>query len=251
MKKLLVILGLMVLLLSGCKNRETFAVQSLRNNAEVATAALDGGVDQTTALSVIAKSSEASANHLDPEQKIAPVTTAEKIIKAEKSRDPTEPNPELVKVYQHAKNGPAAGGWSWKAILGIGAVAVGVVGRMLGPPWNIAGTLIQTVAARCVPTYERDRKAAMGVIVSLETVLSQYGALLDTMPETKKQLVEKLGGKDPVDWMKSKLNSVQQDLGVHADVANVIDMLKKEVTTKDGVIAPAIAEFDKILSRKI
>lgn len=251
MKKLLVIFGLMVFLLSGCNNRNTFSVQSLRNNAEVANAGLNGDIDKDTALSVISSSSEASANHLDPEQKIAPVTTSDKIAKAEKQRNPTEPNPELVKVYQHAKNGPAKGGWSWGAVLGIGAVAVGVVGRLLGPPWNVAGTLIQTVASRCIPTYERDRKAAMAVIVSVDTVLTQFQGLLDTMPETKKQLADKLGGKDPVDWMKSKLNAVHQDLGAHQEVATVIDMLKKEVTTKDGVIAPAIAEFDKFISRKI
>jgi len=237
----IVFLFFSIMFIGGCKTRDVdYAAQQLRNIAEVAEAGVDGSIPQEVALGTIKQVSETSANHIDPEQKVKPVTTAKEIA--------VSPEPELKKVLDSAKAGPSK--LAWGAIVGVGVMALGLVGKFLGPPFNIIGSLMQTVAGRVLPNYDRDRKAAMGTVVALDQVLTHYGSLLDAMPETKKILQEKLGA-DPVKWMKIKLSQAHQDLGVHTEVSAVMSMLKKEVTTENGVLAPAVDEFDKIVSKKI
>jgi hypothetical protein len=120
----------------------------------------------------------------------------------------------------------------------------------MGPQWNVAGMAVQGLAAKFLPNYERDRKAAVGTIVAVDDVLSQYGGLLELSPELKAKLAEKLG-MDPVAWMKDKLEKAHQDLGVHEEVADLISLLKKEVTTTDGVLTPELAELEKVMAQKI
>lgn len=238
-----------VLFVSGCGQRD-YGVQQLRNNEEAAKSATQYGANKDAALDVIAKTSGLAADKLDPEKKIQPVTTAAAIAQAEKTTPPGMPNPELVKIFQSAAKGPT-GAIPWGTIGGGLLIAIGLAGKFMGPPYNIVGQMAQTLGSKLIPTYDRDRKVAVGAIVATEQALGEYGVLLDLTPEVKARLKEKLGGQDPVVWLKEKLETAQQDLGVHSEVSELIEMLKKEVTTKEGVITPSITEFDKFISKKI
>jgi hypothetical protein len=235
---------------SGCGGERDYGVLQLRNNAEAAKSATQYGADKDAALDVIAKTSELAADKLDPEKKIQPVTTAAAIAQAEKVTPPGLPNPELKKIFESAAAGPVPS-IPWGSIAGGALIAIGLAGKFLGPPYNIVGQLAQVAGSKLIPTYERDRKVAVGAIVATEQALGQYGELLNLTPEVKARLQEKLGGQDPVQWLKEKLETAQQDLGIQSEVGELISTLKKEVTTKDGVIAPKIEEFDKFVSKKI
>jgi hypothetical protein len=254
MKKILLFALALSLLLTGCDLRgkkADFAATALRNDKAVADSALrPNGINPQEALRVISDNSGNAADKIDPEKKNPAVTTADNIIIAEQMKQPGQPNPELKKIYQFVDAGPGTGSFGWGSILGFGVIALGFVGKFMGPPWNIAGTVAQGLASKFLPTYERDRKVAMGTVVAVDTVLSQYGTLLDAAPETKAKLAEKLG-MDPVTWMKDKLEKAHQDLGVHEEVDEVISLLKREMTTTNGVLTPATVELDKLISRKI
>ncbi len=213
-----------------------------------------GKVDKDQCFMTIAKASDKSANTLDPDHKISPDTTAPKIIEAEATTLPGQQNPELEKVIAASVSGPAPSGigsLGWGTIAGSALILLGGIGKFMGPPWNIGGALIQGVASRLLPNYERNKNVAVGTIVATDQLLTQWGGLLDALPEAKKQISDKIGSADPVQWMKDKLESAHQDLGVQSDVSALMSVLKTEITTKDGVLTPSTVELDKFLSKHI
>lgn len=248
-KKVLIVFLISVCLgfMFGCASeREKYATKQFRNIAEITKAVNDQNkpLDAGVAIKVIGDVSSKAAEKLDPDGEIKPDTNSFAIAQ--------NPQVELQKILDSANQGPEQSGWLsvWTWVGGAALVA-GAVGQFLGGPYAIAGNLLKTVASRCVPNYEKTKVAAVGVITSVETVLDQYGSLLDTMPEVKAKLQERLGGKDPVVWFKEQLKSSQTDVGASADVAFVIDLMKKEMTTDGGKLKPTVEELDQFLSKKI
>jgi hypothetical protein len=229
-----------LLLLSGCKTRDQYAATQLRNISEVAQSA--DTIGAARAVAVIKDIADTTAAKLDPAGSAKPVTTAAAIR--------ANPEPELRKVYASASAGP--GNWTmglWSA-LGIGAMALGVVGKFLGGPWNIAGMGAQALAKRFLPDYDENKKVAASVIVSVDSMLAQYGSMLDASPELKAKLTEKLG-QDPVAWAKAKLEDAHTDLGNAQQVAAFMDTLKAELTTNGSVLQPSAAELDAWLAKRV
>lgn len=227
-------------------DRERYAAKQFKNISEVVLATKDATspLDKDVALTVIGEVAKTAAKVLDPDNEIKPTSTAAAIA--------ARPQEEIQKILEDAHNGPTGSSWfNWATILGGAAIAAGVVGRILGPPFNIAGNIIQFTASKFVPNYDKTKVAATGLIASTEKMLADYAELLDTMPEVKAKLKDKLKGADPVEWMKENLRKTQVDLGTHNEVAEIIKMMKNELTTKNGVLTPTVAEIDKFISKKI
>lgn len=235
---------LLCLSLSGCTKAERdYLVKQLKNVKEVSEAGQKDYISKDAALDTIHKVAEISTNKVDPENKIHAVTSAEAIH--------MNPEAELKKVIDSATAGPA----SWKAgflsILGFGAVALGIVGKFLGPPWNIAGAIAGRVGKAFLPDYESNKRAVVGVIHSVETTLDDFGGIIQSLaPETRDALKAKLG-MEPVDWLKDKLQRAQVDNGSHVEVGMVMDFLKQNATTKAGQIAATVGEIDDLIAHKV
>lgn len=232
--------------LASCKSpREKYATEQFRNIEEIvkATEDTDRPLSKDAALVVIKQVAQSAANTLDPEKEVKPITTSAAIVQ--------RPQEELQKIIESAKAGPSEGWLNWATVLGGAAVIAGVVGRFLGPPFNVAGNIIQFTASKFVPNYDKTKAATVGLITSTEKMLGDYGVLLDSMPEVKAKLMQKLNGKDPVDWMKDVLRKSQVDLNTHNEIAEVIKLMKSEMTTKNGVISPTVEEIDHFIAKKI
>lgn len=199
----------------------------------------------------IQKVAEALATQVDPENEFEPTKTAYEIYQGHViAKENNIPNPALEKVLVATKNNiNDISSIGWGAILGGGLLALGAVGKFMGGPWNIAGMGLQALGQRFVPDYDKYKKAAVGALASVDTALTQYGEMLDAAPETKKALQEKLG-KDPVDWLKGKLKSAQTDLGT-PEVSALLQTMKKEMTTQNGVLKPTAEELDKFLKKMV
>ena len=232
--------------LASCKDaRVEYSAKQFKNIDQIVLATKDPNtpLNKDAALSVIGEVAKVASAKLDPDGEVEPTSTASAIAQ--------RPQEELQKIIQSANAGPSSGWFNWATILGGAAIAAGVVGRFLGPPFNIAGNAIQLVASRCVPNYDKTKVAAAGLVASTDKMLVDYGDLLDTMPEVKAKLKEKLNGMEPVDWMKTTLRKSQTDLGTHSEIAEVINLMKTELTTKDGHISPTMKELDEFISKKI
>ncbi len=248
-----ILLFLCLFTITSCGDTD-FAVRQLRNDSEVAKSALvpNGGIDKTEALSFIAFNADAAANKLDPEKKILPTTTVAQILQAETVRVPGQPNVELKKISDFVAVGPTGfGAVGWMSVLGFGALALGAVGKFMGPPFNLAGAAIQMIAQRTLPNYEQDKKTAVAALLSTDKLLSEFDELFSALdPETKAKLVEKCGG-DPVQWAKSILKSSQQDLGAQNDVSNLMTSLKSTLTTDGGDFAHTANEVATFIKKRV
>lgn len=248
-RKFLVVFVLSILIgfsLSACgSKREKYATEQFRNIAEVvkATEDTERPLAKEAALAIIKEVAQTAADTLDPEKEVKPITTASAIV--------VRPQEELQKILESAKAGPSEGWFNWPTILGVGALVAGLAGRFLGPPFNIVGNIVQFTASKFVPNYDKTKAATVGLIASTEKMLVDYGAILDSMPEVKAKLTLRLNGRDPVEWMKENLRKTQVDLGSHNEVAEIIKLMKTEMTTKDGIISPTVAEIDNFISKKI
>lgn len=225
---------------TSCNSKNRYATEVIKNVNEVTKASQNGDLSSSDAVKVINITTDEAIKKLDPDNKVESTTTAAKI--------KLNPKEEIEKILKHAYDGPTGFSWGWLATTGV--LALGLAGKFLGGHWNVAGTLLQTVASRFIPTFNRDRKAAMALIVATDVALEDWKVLLDSVPETKAALAAKLGG-DPTEWLKKRLKAVHTDLGAQEEVSGLITMLKQELTTKDGVLQPIVSELDKIISRKI
>jgi hypothetical protein len=241
------------LFLVGCKDE--FAIRQLRNDSEVAKSALvpTGGVNKDEALSFIAFNADAAANKLDPEKEILPTTTSAQIIQAETVRVPGQENTELKKISTFVSQGPSGfGAIGWGSILGFSALALGAVGKFMGPPFNLAGSAIQMVAQRCLPNYEQDKKTAVAALLSTDKLLTSFDDLFSALdPETKAKLVAQCGGVDPLKWAKGILKDTQQDLGAQDDVATLMSSLKNTLTTDNGDFAHSVSEVKTFIKKRV
>jgi hypothetical protein len=199
----------------------------------------------------ILKVSEALSSKLDPENEFSPTKTSFEIYQGYLiSKENDIPNPALETVLIATKrNVEDMSAIGWGAWVGGALLVLGAAGKFMGGPWNIAGMALQSLGQRFVPDYNKYKKAAVGAIASVDQALATYGELLDAAPETKKALADKLG-KDPIDWFKEKLNKAQTDLGT-PDVSILLNTMKHEMTTKDGVLKPTSDEIDKFLKKLI
>jgi hypothetical protein len=242
-KNLFLIL-VMVFAMSSCTTKnERKAAETLRNiqNITLAVKQDPSKVTPAEGIAVIELAAGAAANNIDPKNEAPATVTVEQIINNKKEA--------FKKIIIDASTVPPSD-WGWLATVGSGIlIAAGFVGRAMGPPWNIAGMASEALGRKLVPHYEETKQAAIGMIAATESVLEQYGDLLDTMPETKKVLQEKLGGQDPVEWFKSQLQKAHTDLGTQPAVKQIMDLMKTHLTTEDGVITPAVEEFDKFISK--
>lgn len=232
--------------LTSCQSpREKYATEQFRNIVEIvkATEDTERPLSKDAALVIIKSVAQTAADTLDPEKEIKPITTASAIVE--------RPQEELQKIVESAKAGTSEGWFNWATILGGAAIVAGAVGKFLGPPFNVAGNIIQFTASKFIPNYDKTKVATVGLIASTEKMLGDYGDLLETMPEIKAKLTQKLNGRDPVEWMKENLRKTQVDLGSHNEVAEIIKLMKTEMTTKDGVISPTVEEIDKFIAKKI
>jgi hypothetical protein len=232
--------------LASCKEaRIEYAAKQFKNIDQIVLATKDSNapLNKDAALTVIGEVAKVAAAKLDPEGEVEPTSTASAIA--------ARPQEELQKIIQSANAGPSSGWFNWATILGGAAIVAGIAGRFLGPPFNIAGNAIQLVASRFVPNYDKTKVAAAGLIASTDKMLTDYGELLETMPEVKAKLKEKLNGKEPVDWMKDVLRRSQTDLGTHSEIAEVIKLMKKELPTSDGKIAATMKDLDEFIAKKI
>jgi hypothetical protein len=252
MKKI-VIISISLLVLSGCVNRteEKATKTGLADIKEMAESSLKYNVPAEQTMPVIYNTAKKLYDKLDPEGEFPATKKAGEIYQGYLiSKQYNVPNPALEEIKAATqKNIDDIASWSWGAILGGGLLALGAVGKFLGGPWNLAGLGLQAIGQRMIPDYEKVKKAAVGAIASVDKALSDYGDILDTCPDTKKALKEKLG-QDPVEWMKDKLNSVQTDLGT-PEVSHLLNEMKKQMTTEDGVLKPTTTELDKFISKSI
>lgn len=242
MKKILLLLS-MVLILSSCLSTgERQGAQTLRNIHQVTLAVKDPAakVSPSEALAVIELASVAAANNIDPKGE-APATVTVADVKLNKDA-------AFKKIIIDASTTPPTD-WGWLATVGGGLLVVaGLAGKFMGPPWNLGGMAAEALGRRLVPKYEETKQAAMGMIVATDSVLTDYGDLLDTMPDVKKILTDKLG-QDPVTWFKKQLQKANTDNGVEPAVSSLVQLAKKHLTTEDGALAPEMKELNDFLAK--
>lgn len=240
---LLILVFFAVFAISSCfTGTERYCITQLRNDSEIADASLNFGLDSKTALSAISNSSKAAADKVDPDKECPPISTAPAIAQ--------NPQYELQKIFNFISAGPSTGWLNWTSIVGGVAVFAGIAGQLLGPPYNIIGNAIQGLAQRTLPDYKKTKTAVVGAIASTDQMLTDYGSLLDTMPEVKAKLTEKMGG-DPVTVMKKNLQNIQTDLGTQPEIAALMAVMKAQMTTQNGVLTPTVQDLDKYLAGKI
>lgn len=241
MKNIFLVL-LTLILLTGCSTSgERKGSETLRNIHQVTLAVKnpETKLSPTEALAVIEVASKATADNIDPNVE-GPAT----VLVADITRNKIE---ALRKIVIDASTTPPTD-WGWLATVGGGIlVAAGLFGKMMGPPWNLGGMAAEALGRRLVPKYEQTKKAAVGMLVATDSVLTDYGDLLDTMPEVKKLLTERIG-QDPVKWFKIQLQKANTDNGTEPAVSEMLAMVKTHLTTEGGVLAPEVTELDKFLS---
>ncbi len=232
-----------IFMLSSCMTQgERKGAETLRNihNVTLAVKNPEAKVNPSEALAVISQASESAADLIDPKKEAPASVTVNDIIK----------NKEVAfkKIVVDASTLPPTD-WGWLATVGGGILVVaGMAGKFMGPPWNLGGMAAEALGRRLVPKYEETKQAAMGMIVATDSVLTDYGDLLDTMPETKKVLADKLG-QDPVSWFKKQLQKANTDNGVEPAVSSMVAMAKKHLTTEDGALAPEVKELTDFLAK--
>lgn len=240
-----IFLILIVLILTSCTTSgERKGGETLRNIHQVTLAVKnpEAKLSPTEALAVIEIASKATADNIDPSIE-GPAT----VTVADIARNKVE---ALRKIVIDASTTPTTD-WGWLATVGGGIlVAAGLFGKMMGPPWNLGGMAAEALGRRLVPKYEETKKAAVGMLVATDSVLTDYGDLLDTMPEVKKTLGEKLG-QDPVKWFKTQLQKVNTDNGTEPAVSEILTMVKRHLTTEDGSLAPEMNEVDQFLNTSL
>ncbi len=239
---ILIALAFLVLTFSGCDEDRKKGAETLRNIHEITLAVKDPSakVSAAEAVAVIELASNAAANNIDPKVE-APATVTVSDIKMNK--------PEAFKkIIIDASTVPPTD-WGWLATLGGGILVVaGIAGKMMGPPWNLGGMAAEALGRRLVPKYEETKQAAVGMLVATDSVLTDYGDMLDTLPEVKKILTDKLGS-DPVSWFKDQLQKAHTDQGTENAVSTMLKLAKHEMTTEDGVLTPEVTELDKFLAK--
>jgi hypothetical protein len=239
------VLLLLCFALCGCLTQgERKGAETLRNIEAVTQAHVENpnAVGAEESLKVIGKAASAAAALIDPKGEAPGTVSVADIVTNKK---------EAFKriVIDASKVEPTD--WRWLATLGGGLlVAVGFAGKLLGPPWNIAGSLAEGLGRRLVPKYEETKQAAIGGIVALETVLTNYSDLLDAMPELKAALALKVG-KDPIDWFKDQLQKAHTDQGTQGAVGSLMALMKRELPTEAGVIKPSVSELDSFLAKHL
>jgi hypothetical protein len=242
---ILVILAFVVLSFSGCTTSgERKGAETLRNIHQLSLAVKDPStkVSADEAIAVIELASNAAANNIDPKFD-APATVTVAAIKSNKLE-------AFRKIIIDASTLPPTD-WGWLATIGGGIlVAAGLVGKMMGPPWNLGGMAAEALGRRLVPKYEETKKVAVGMLVATDLVLTNYGDLLDTMPEVKAMLTEKLG-QDPVKWFKTQIQKANTDNGMEPAVSDMLTMVKRHLTTEGGALAPEMKELDAFISKSL
>ncbi len=244
MKKILLLIATVFMLSSCMTTGERQGAQTLRNihNLTLAHKQSPGTVSATEIVSVIEVASDAAANQIDPKGEAPATVTVSDIL--------TNKSASFKKIVVDASTVPPTD-WGWLATVGGGIlVAAGMAGKLLGPPWNLAGSAAEMLGRKLVPNYEETKQAAVGLIVATDSVLSDYGDILDAAPETKKILTEKLG-MDPVTWFKTQLQKANTDNGTQAAISNLMELTKTHLTTTDGVLSPQVHELDSFLAKNI
>lgn len=240
---LLIALAFIVLCFTGCDEKRKKGAETLRNIHTLTLAVKDpaANVSPAEALAVIEIASEAAADNIDPKRE-GPATV--KLSDFAKDKKAT-----FEKIIIDATTVPVTD-WGWLATIGGGLlVAAGFAGKLLGPPWNIAGSLAEGLGRRLVPKYEETKQAALGMVVATDKVLTDYGDILDAFPDLKKAMADKLNGQDPVAWFKSQLQKANTDQGTETAVKAMLDLAKHHMTTEGGVLKPQVSEMDKILTK--
>lgn len=240
---LLIALAFLVLTFTGCDEERKKGAETLRNIHQLTLAVKtpDARVSPTEALAVIEIASEAAAKTIDPKMDGPATVTVSDIIKDKPAA--------FKKIIVDASTIPPTD-WGWLATIGGGLlVAAGFAGKLLGPPWNIAGSLAEGLGRRLVPKYEETKQAAIGMVVATDKVLTDYGDILDAFPDLKKAMSEKLNGQDPVAWFKTQLQKANTDQGTESAVRAMLELAKSQMTTEGGVLKPQVSEMDKILTK--
>jgi hypothetical protein len=188
---------------------------------------------------------------MDPNNEVLPTKSAYEIYQGHIfGVQHNKPNPALKEIEEATKvNVDDIGTWTWGGLAAGSLIALGFVGRLMGGPWNVAGVALQGLGRRLVPDYDKTKKAVIGAIASVDKALTDYGDMLETLPETRKALTEKLG-KDPVEWMKERLNKAQTDLNT-PEVSEMMSLMKKHMTTEDGVLKPTTSEIDNFFKKML
>lgn len=257
MKKFLatMLIGLFVFAVSSChiawRSEEKAVATAFKDITQMAEAVEKYDVPAEEVVPYIYKVSKAMAEKMDAENEFEPTKTSYQIYQGHIiAKEHNIPNPALEEVLVRTKeNMDDIGAIGWSAILGGVLLGLGTLGKFMGGPYNIAGMALQAIGQRFVPDYDKVKKAAVGAIASFDKVLADYGEMLDAAPETKKMLTEKLG-KDPVEWMKDNLRRAQTDLGA-TEVSNIMNIMKSQMTTENGILKPTAAEIDKFLKKTL
>lgn len=232
-----------IFMLSSCMTSgEREGTTTLRNihNVALAVKKSEAHVSPSEALAVIELASESAANVIDPKMEAPASVTVDDITR---NKDTA-----FKKIIIDASTLPPTD-WGWLATAAGGILVVaGMAGKIMGPPWNLGGMAAEELGRRLVPKYEETKQAAIGLIVATDSVLTDYGDVLDTMPDVKKILSEKLG-QDPVTWFKKQLQKANTDNGVEPAVNSLVQLAKKHLTTEDGSLAPATKELNDFLAK--
>jgi hypothetical protein len=238
-----ILILLATLALSSCLSQgERKGAETLRNihNVTLAVKKPEAKISPVEALAVIELASESASDLIDPKKEAPASVTVNDLVKNKEAA--------FKKIIIDASTLPPTD-WGWLATVGGGIlVAAGLVGKFMGPPWNLGGMAAEALGRRLVPKYEETKQAAMGLIVATDAVLTNYGELLDTMPEVKKVLADKLG-QDPVAWFKKQLQKANTDNGVEPAVSSLVQLAKKHLTTEDGALAPEMKELNDFLAK--
>jgi hypothetical protein len=239
--------------ISGCgvtKAERQAISKGTANISEMCDAVLKYKVPPEEILPNIKAVAQQLNQKFDSEKEFAPTKTSNEIYQGHiYAQQNNVPNPALEEIQKSTKKDieEIGSGWNWRMILGGGIGLAALVGKFLGPPWNLAGMGLQLLGQRLVPDYDKTKKAAVGAIASVDETLTQFGFILAAMPEVNMALTEKLG-KNPIEWIKEKLNKVQTDLGT-PETSEFLDKLKKEMTTENGILKPTMADLDKFFKK--
>lgn len=246
----------LIVSLSSCNlsQKERIGTQSLRDISALAKST-DLGVPPPHVMGVIAKLANDTADVIDTEKTIKETVTPQQIEEGyQYSKTTNRPNPAIGAIIENFEDGKknVETDWAtWGAVLSGVAIAAGLVGKFLGPPFNVGGMIIETVAKRCVPQYDNTKKAAVTAIASTDIMLTEFEAILAGNAQLRQDLTAGCGGTDPIKWIKHSLENAQNDLGGASSVSNLLSKMKDEMTTNKSSLNPTIDEFNTFVKKHV
>lgn len=224
-------------------------VSAFRDIKEMSDSSIKYGVPAEHVMKTINDTAKIVVEKIDPEHEYGPTKKALEIYYGWMIvKETDQPNPALEEIQIKTKERvESIVPINWGMIAGTSLVAAGFIGKFFGGPFNIAGILAQFLGRRLIPEHNEIKKAAVGAIASIDSVVVEFDNILSQHPELRNELKEKLG-KEPILWMRERLKSTQIDMGI-PEVKNVLTSMRKELTTVGGVLKPTPDEIENFVRK--